>query len=151
MKRIGVHILSNKKLCDLYATLKNSIYMENYLLSVTNKKHRNAIIKIRTSSHKLLIEKGRYTKIEKNNRTCPICTNTNNEIEDEFHFTIVCEKYSDLRIKMYNEIATECKHFLALNDKQKFTYILTAEDNISKIFGSFCYNAFQVRKNLLET
>ena len=40
--------------------------------------------RFRTSSHDLFIEKGRYLNIERNQRTCNMCTG--NMIENEFHF-----------------------------------------------------------------
>ncbi len=41
----------------------------------------------RISAHNLRIEKGRYKKIERNNRVCLICNQE--KIEDELNFTMM--------------------------------------------------------------
>ena len=43
-----------------------------------------ALVKLRISNHKLIIEIGRYKQTTKNNRLCPFCGF--NLIEDEVHF-----------------------------------------------------------------
>jgi hypothetical protein len=50
------------------------------------------------SSHKLEVEQGRYYNVAKNKRICKMCTKS--EIEDEFHFLLVCPCYDNFR-KMY--------------------------------------------------
>ena len=52
---------------------------------------------MRCSSHKLMIEKGRYLNLERNQRVCSMCNL--NDIEDEFHFILRCPAYNDLRKK----------------------------------------------------
>ena len=52
---------------------------------------------MRCSSHKLIIEKGRYVNLERNQRVCSICNL--NDIEDEFHFILRCPAYNDLKKK----------------------------------------------------
>ena len=37
----------------------------------------------------LWIEKGRHRKINLANRMCPLCRS---EVEDEFHFSMICDK-----------------------------------------------------------
>ena len=51
------------------------VKFENYLTDVTNRKHRVAMSKLRTSDHKLMIEQGRRKgpRIERSFRTCPRC------------------------------------------------------------------------------
>ena len=47
------------------------------------------------SSHKLNIEIDRHNKIDRQDRTCISCNS--NDIEDEFHFVLVCPDYINLR------------------------------------------------------
>ena len=47
------------------------------------------------SSHKLNIEIGRHNNIDRQDRKCIICNL--NDIEDEFHFVLVCPDYINLR------------------------------------------------------
>ena len=46
--------------CDSFKQFKNRVKFENYLTDVivTNRKHRVAMSKLRTSDHKLMIAKG---------------------------------------------------------------------------------------------
>ena len=55
--------------------------MENYL-KIKNCQNRKAISKLRTSSHLLKIEKGRWTNIARENRICTRCRQ--NTVEDEY-------------------------------------------------------------------
>ena len=54
------------------AKLKNTHIFEPYL-NINNFEHRRAITKIRTSSHKLEIETGRWNKMQRENRICKNC------------------------------------------------------------------------------
>ena len=49
---------------------------------------RRALVKLRISNHKLMIEIGRYNQTMKDNRHCPFCGC--NVIEDEVHFLFQC-------------------------------------------------------------
>ena len=67
-----------------------------YLEKVVHKKFRNAISKLRLSSHRLHIESGRWNRPQptpRENRLCSIC----NVLEDEFHFVFKCSLYNDER------------------------------------------------------
>ena len=46
----------------------------------------------------LFIEKGRHSGIARYNRLCKCCSR--NDIEDEYHFILVCPCYLDLRQKL---------------------------------------------------
>ena len=65
-----------------------------------NPKLRSVLTKLRISAHNLRVETGRYgrNRLERNERKCLICANSN-DIEDEFHFIILCNVYNDLRVK----------------------------------------------------
>ena len=51
--------------------------------------------KLRLSSHKLNIEIGRHSKIDRQDRKCIRCNL--NDIEDEFHSVLVCPDYINVR------------------------------------------------------
>ena len=82
-----------------YKFFKDNFRLEMYL-NCLPKQLRYVLAKLRLSSHSLKIETGRYSrpKIDRNNRYCELCGNI--EIEDEYHFVIVCTTYIDLR-KLY--------------------------------------------------
>ena len=75
--------------------VKYSYQQVPYFYKLLNKKHRNAIAKLRLSSHPLLIETGRYSGIPWENRKCIYCDM--DDIEDEFHFVCKCTNYTMLR------------------------------------------------------
>ena len=65
-----------------------------YLDTLTLKQFRVAMSKLRVSSHRLLIESGRWNKphpIPRNERLCQIC----NKLEDEHHFLLECSLFTD--------------------------------------------------------
>ena len=68
--------------------------ISEYLLQIKNRKYRQILSRIRLSSHQLAVEKGRHINIERNQRKCPLCIS---DIEDEFHFILICPEYIDLR------------------------------------------------------
>jgi len=49
------------------------------------------------SSHQLQIEKGRYNNTLRSERLCLYCNL--HEVEDEFHFVLICPKYYQIRTK----------------------------------------------------
>jgi hypothetical protein len=71
-----------------------------------NKSQRLLITRMRTSAHCLRIETGRYgnNKIDREYRLCQICEN--DEIEDEYHFMLKCERYRVIRKRYINEYFT---------------------------------------------
>ena len=66
-----------------------------YLTNLPNNFIRIAISKLRLGSHNLLVERGRWTNTNYEERKCILC----NDIEDEYHFVVICTKFYDLRVK----------------------------------------------------
>ena len=81
----------------MYSAFKKELRLEPYLLYLDNPVFRQALCKFRTSAHSLKIETGRWNKTPCCNRLCELCNL--NQVEDEFHFLLVCSKYQDLRAK----------------------------------------------------
>ena len=128
---------------DIYKKCKTVFEFENYL-DVLPFKLRNNVSKLRLASHKLAIETGRYARnrVERNERYCIFCQNR--DIEDEYHFVIVCPLYADLRkqfIKTY---------FYKRPNVMKFIELLKTDNiYIIKNLAKFIYNAFLLRKSFL--
>jgi hypothetical protein len=133
-----------------YATFKSSLSPENYLNQVKNFDHRKALTRLRTSSHSLMIETGRYTKPRKTpvqERLCKLC----NEVEDEVHFLINCNLYKKERETLFHQVELKCQHFLSLNSVDRFIFLVTSEDKIVSETAKFCHSAFEHRKDWLHT
>ena len=78
-------------------------YTPSIYLDVTRKDpNRKMLVKLRLSDHKLNIETGRYDKISRCDRICPVCRL---DIEDEIHFLFDCAKHSSIKDDFFNKIA----------------------------------------------
>jgi hypothetical protein len=76
-----------KWLTDVIVVLLS--YKVIHYVHVVNIKFRTALVKFRVSSHNLMIETGRYDKVERNNRiSCTCCDQ--NVVENEYRFLLVC-------------------------------------------------------------
>lgn len=75
-----------------------------------------------------MIERGRYTspKMPVENRLCNFCTSE--EVEDEFHFVMVCTLYQNLRTALFEQL-NDIHNFHDLNDSEKFILIMSANDH----------------------
>ena len=130
-----------------YNFIKTRYGTEPYLYKVKNFKYRTAIAKLRTSSHSLEIERGRYTKPKTpaHQRLCSMCKT----VEDEFHFIMECECNSELRHGLFDKMSNQYKIFVELNQLEKFIYLFTLEDNQALTWlGKFIYKSFEIRLDL---
>ena len=143
------HIGSESGKTDIYEKHKKGHQYETYL-HINNFENRRAITKLRTSSHKLAIETGRWNKIPRDQRMCKNCIL--NKIEDENHLLFECQMYETERKELYNTIKAKLNMDL--------THILNYENRIQEIFnsvnlgtlnalGKFIKNALHKRENTI--
>ena len=126
---------------SLYREIKPTFDRARYLQIMDNFKLRNAISRIRLSSHKLAIETGRHHKIEREQRICDICKST--DIEDEYHFIIICPIYSDLREQHIN------KFYYKRPSVMKFIELLNSQSKVKlNNLAQYINKAFERRKYL---
>ena len=81
--------------------------MAKYLLCVHINSSRKALCRLRLSSHRLFIERGRWKSIPRSDRKCTLC----NGIEAEYHFMLICPRYDKLRkkyLKKYYLVQPTC-------------------------------------------
>lgn len=81
-----------RKLCDctklcLYSSVKPVFSLENYLLHIKDSTRRRAVTQLRLSCHKLPIEIGRYSGLNREDRLCIFCGHC---IGDEKHCLMDC-------------------------------------------------------------
>ena len=88
--------------------------MEKYLCVLPNPL-KFALIKFRTSNHKLPIETGRYDNTERKDRICTLCSVK--DIGDEYHYLFSCQYFNDIRLLYVPEkfvcrlsVATCCEY-----------------------------------------
>ena len=91
MSIIVGHLYCIKVLSSL---LNLSIILVYYL-----KKFRIVLSQLRLSAHQLRIETGRYSqnRVDRALRLCTLCDRS--DIEDEYHFVLICPAYSQIRQK----------------------------------------------------
>ena len=82
--------------CSLYRNFKTELVMEKYLL-VLPKPLKYALIRFRTSNHRLPIEVGRYHNIERKDRVYTLCSS--NDIGDEYHYLAICPYFYANRLQ----------------------------------------------------
>ena len=116
-------------------------------LHINNFQHRRAITKIRTSSHKLEIETGRYENINSDQRFCKNCAL--NEIENENHFIFECRMHVSERIELFNTLKTEFNVDISQypTHEEKIKQIFISEDlAMLNAFGKFVQNGLKKRE-----
>ena len=94
-----------------------------------------------------MIETGRYQHIESKFRFCPFCPQ---KIEDEYHFYLECQIYSQLRSDLFSQATKTVISFPYANKVQKLNILMTKED-ISSFVARFTTLALKVRKSMIET
>ena len=129
----------------LYKHFKLSIGMD-YYLNLLPFKLRSALTKLRLSSHTLCIESGRYAnaRIEPNLWFCSLCDSR--DIEDKYHFIIVCPVYNEIRKKYISQYY--------FRHPSVFKFINLMQENRSCIIrklSKYVFEAFQLRNSLLAS
>ena len=133
-----------------YRRLKSDFGTEPYLYLVTNAKYRNAISKIRTSSHHLEIERGRHCnpRIPIEQRLCTVC----NVVESEQHFILSCAINESLRHTFIQQIQQKYTNFTRMSDDEKFVFIFSVIDpQILTWLGKFIHSSLQLRQAALNS
>ena len=130
---------------------KASFTREPYIDLVRNRNQKSFLSRLRTGSHHLNIEKGRWTRpvtpVEQ--RTCQYCTphstapslpgsghctSASAAIDNEQHFLMSCSRFSDVRKSAFDEINFISPQFLSLSENQQFcTLLCPTEAKIAKI------------------
>jgi exonuclease III len=95
LQSVDSHIRDSAK-CVLYRHLTDYMCLQPYLAKPIPYMCKKMIAKYRLSSHLLKIETGRFVRTIRNMRLCEQC-DTTHLIEDEFHFILVCPRYTHLR------------------------------------------------------
>ena len=87
--------ISNSSKLEYYCQFKTEFKMEKYVECISNDKLRSELAAFRLSAHNLDIERGRHINVPRENRICRLCSMS--MVESEFHFLLVCPRYSYIR------------------------------------------------------
>ena len=87
--------ICNSSKLEYYCRFKTEFKMEKYVECISNDKLRSELAAFRLSVHNLDIERGRHINVHRENRICCLCSMS--MVESEFHFLLVCPRYSDIR------------------------------------------------------
>ena len=128
-----------------YKLFQYKLEYENYLwLNIP--KYRVSLCRLRTSSHNLEIERGRYTvpKTLPENRLCNQCEH--NLVEDEIHFIFICQKYEIIRHNLLSVVCNFINGFKNFPVIDQFKCIMSSQnEHIILALAKFCYLAFSER------
>ena len=142
--------LEDNPLLRTYVLFKRRFALSSHLIHVKNNLYRNAISKIRCSSHLLHIERGRHnrpkTALEK--RVCAFCSTM---IENEIHFICDCSIYTNIRTTFFSKVISLFPNFEYLNSQEKFKFLSRNETPILLTWlGQFILNAFELRDQKMK-
>lgn len=136
--------ICSKSSLFLFKELKPDFERSEYINKMKCRSLRNILAKIRLSSHDLHIETGRHRNIDRNDRKCTLCQC--NDIEDEYHFILICPMYALLR----NQYIPRYYH--RHPSMLKLTQLLNSTNvKVLNKLALFCRNAFKLRTNELNS
>ena len=131
---------------DSYKCYKSLLFPEKYLFIDLPFVFKQALVRFRSSTHDLMIEKGRHIGIDPNYRVCNFCLSYDLHIvETEFHFLIECEAYNDLRRNIIGNLISNHKTM------QDFIILISSDEpHIIYKLSKFLYLAYEKRKNFVN-
>jgi hypothetical protein len=111
-----------------------------------NRSNRRVLANFRSGSLPLAIETGRYAKpkVPLNERICTYCNK--NCVEDEMHFLMECEFYSDLRYFIFQKGHQFNETFSSLNKVDKFIFLMN-DISVQPFLAKTMYNMFCRRRD----
>ena len=136
--------LRNSSRGKLYILYQEHFICATYLNVVKTANHRRALCRLRSSNHRLAIESGRWHKphpIPIEDRKCSIC----NDLEDEYHFVLICSVYRELRKKYIP------KYYYSRPNMLKYIELMSCENpRTVRNLANFTYKAFKLRDSQLN-
>ena len=105
--------------------------------------------RLRISAHNLQIEIGRHkrpNKVPVNERLCETCQ----QIEDEYHFIMICAKFETPRKKLLDTLKEIFADFDSYSAQDMFGFIMNLKDpELIKAFERFITDCIAVRDKTL--
>ncbi len=132
-----------------YKLFKNEFKFENYLYSTKNINHTLSLFRFRISSHNLRIETGRYTrpKMPEHDRIC--IYGTQQSVETEQHFLLVCDLYNNEKSELLNSVIRHSLDLTDLTNEEKFIMLMANKDKlITDALGKYIFMCLKKRSSL---
>ena len=127
--------LNTKLRC--YKDFKQSFELEPYISVIVVSKFRTCMALFRSSSHVLMIERGRYYNIPREYRFCIYCECI---VETEMHFVLECPLYKDIRECYVPRIYTDNPTYL------KFCNLFASKnETVIRNLAMYLYYATKLR------
>ena len=142
--KISQELLHLDEKLNLYTKIKRNFGQEKYLSLILNPTHRRSLTMFRISAHNFSIETGRYSGIDRDNRTCPLCST---DIGDEKHYFLSCANVylNNLRIEFKQQLLKINSFFNMLDDDSLCLYLIALHDNsVINFISNYIYNISEV-------
>ena len=136
----------SKQKLRYYNLYKADLSQEEYLNFDIPKYHRSIFAQFRAGILPLNVETGRFNSVPLEDRKCTLCDL--DDVEDEFHLLIMCNKYNELRRHLYREAFARNNQFLSLYDLDKFVFLV---NNLQKQVIKFIVSAILIRRDCIYT
>ena len=132
------------KRITFFLKLKNSL-KRKVSINLNNFNNRNAITKIRLSSHNFTINTTKWYNLQEGMKICKNCEKK--EIENEIHIIFSCNKYDNIRKKAFNNINEVDNIKLQIGNKIEKLKLFFAEGSLKalNIFRQLLITAFEYR------
>ena len=141
--------LQHYRKLEFYGSFKTHHTSSSYLDLTKGTAGRRALVKLRISNHKLMIEIGRYNQTTKDNRHCSFCGC--NVIEDEAHFLFQYPTYSMIRNKFYYNVKTLIPNITQLPINVLINELMNSSNYfINRQFITYISACVDVRDELLS-
>ena len=152
--KIGEDGFNHNKL-RFYSTLKGCFKPEYYISNINNRNQRAWLSRLRTSSHHLEVEKGRYQNIPYSERFCRYCSPANEDpdgrLGTEAHFLHDCATFANQRRCLFAKLSLVLPTFSDLSREEKVRTLLCPASNIaSKLINKYIAIMFKSRDQIEE-
>ena len=144
--------ISNQSKLYLYKNIEQSLKVAPHLSAINSRSKRSLFTKLRLGTLKLEIETGRWTKKDRDQRFCKLCST--NKIENESHFLFDCPALSSTRNILLKDLYSCCpKLFPFWSSEEKLTFLFF-NDNLDsttvEYSATYLRELFATRDKLLN-